>query len=217
MVVTMYSDADLFSAYKQKNRVLGVFWSVTLVYAIVAISMLIYHISLPYASELDGIPKAVTYVCSAVYVVFVFPFMAIKYSRVRKYVTMLSFLSTGLKMTETNYFYTFRQQTLQKDNIDVLSCIFATWSKKKEEWMEREIYADVEKARPDFGGGDLVRYVTQSNILVQYEVLQRHAYDFYEEDEEGNEKPADTATQDTPQTIESEQETTKEETEGEEV
>ena len=28
------------------------------------------------------------------------------------------------------------------------------------------------------------RRETQSNILVQYEVLQKHAYEFYEEDDE---------------------------------
>ncbi|MBR2022906.1 MAG: hypothetical protein IJ996_00120 [Clostridia bacterium] len=184
MTVTIYNDADFLAAYKQKNKVLGVFWGVTLAYLAVCIAMVIFHVSLPYASKLDTIPQAITYVCSALYVIFVFPFMGIKYSRVRKYLTMLSFLSTGLKMTETNYFYTFRSQTLQKDNIDVLSCIFATWSKKREEWLEREVYADVEKSKPEIGEGDLVRYVTQSNILVQYEVLEKHAYEFYEEDDE---------------------------------
>lgn len=184
MLITVYSDADLLSAYKQKNRTLGVFWGITAVYALTCIAMLIYHISLPYASKLAVIPKTITSVLSAVYVVFMFPFMSIKYSRVNKYLKMLSLLSMGLKMTETEYFYTFREKTLQKDNIDVLSCVFATWNKKKEEWLEREIYADTEKAQPAFGGGDLVRYVTQGNILVQYEILQRHAYDFYEEDDE---------------------------------
>lgn len=200
MLVTVYNDADLLSAYKQKNRTLGVFWGITCAYALTCIAMLIYHISLPYASKLDVIPKTITSILSAIYVVVIFPFMSIKYSRVQKYVTMLSFLSTGLKMTETEYFYTFRQQTLQKDNIDVLSCVFATWNKKKEEWFEREIYADMEKEQPDFGGGDLIRYVTQSNILVQYEILQRHAYDFYEEDdektaEETNEKDTEKNTE----------------------
>lgn len=184
MTVTIYNDADLLNAYKQKNRVLGVFWGVTIAYFAICIAMVIFHTSLPYASKLDTIPQAIAYVCSGLYVLFVFPFMSIKYHRVRKYLTMLSFLSTGLKMTETNYFYTFREQTLQKDNIDVVSCIFATWSKKREEWLEREVYADVEKPNPEIGGGDLVRYVTQSNILVQYEILQKHAYDFYEEDDE---------------------------------
>ena len=68
-----------------------------------------------------------------------------------------------------------------------MGCIFAVWSKKKEEWLEREVYADVEKEQPDFGEGDLIRYLTQSNILVQYEILQKHAYEFEYEDDEDDE------------------------------
>ena len=62
---------------------------------------------------------------------------------------------------------------------------------KKQEWMEREAYFDPEKPLPDFGSGDLVRYVTQSNFIIQYEILQRHAYDFeeYIEDDEDEETP----------------------------
>ena len=184
MTITVYNDADLLAAYKQKNKILGIFWAVTLVYVAVCIAMVVYHISLPYGAKEDSIPQTIAYVCSAAYAIFLFPFMGIKYSRVRKYLKMLSFVSTGLKMTETHYFYTFREQKLQKDNIDVLSCIFATWSKKKEEWLEREIYADVEKEKPSFSEGDLVRYVTQSNILLQYEILEKHAYEFEYEDED---------------------------------
>ena len=194
MTVTIYNDADLLAAYKQKNRILCVFWAITLAYLAVCIAMLVYHISLPYGAKEDAIPQAIAYTASALYIIFIFPFMSIKYSRSRKYLTMLSFLSAGLKMTETHYFYTFREQKLQKDNIDVLSCIFATWSKKREEWLEREVYSDVEKPKPEIGEGDLVRYVTQSNILVQYEILQKHAYEFYEEDDEeyeDGEKPQD--------------------------
>lgn len=184
MVVTVYNDADLLSVYKQKNKTLLVFWIVTLVYLAVCIGAVVYHASLPYGSKLDAIPKTVVFVCSALYVAFVFPFMGIKYSRVRKYLRMLRGLSTGLKGAETQYFYTFREQTLQKDNIDVVSCIFAVWDKKKQEWREREVYADAEKPLPEIGSGDLVRYVIQGNILIEYEILQRHAYDFYEEYDE---------------------------------
>ena len=62
--------------------------------------------------------------------------------------------------------------------------MFETWSKKKSEWLEREAYADPEKPLPKLGSGDLVRYVTQSNFIVQYEILERHAYEFSEYDEE---------------------------------
>lgn len=185
-MVSVYHDADYLSALKQKNKLFTIFMVVTLAYAAFCIAWLIYYISLPYADPMQALPKACVYVASALYVLFIFPFMAIKFSRSRRYCKMLFYVSEGLKMEECNYFYRFREKSLQKDNIDVIGCVFATWSRKKQEWMEREAYCDPEKPLPEFGEGDLVRYVTQSNFIVQYEILERHAYDFeeYEEDED---------------------------------
>ena len=62
------------------------------------------------------------------------------------------------------------------------------------EWMEREVYFDIEKEWPDLEQGDLVHYVVQSNFLIRYEVLQRKALTAaelgeddtdYEDEEEG--------------------------------
>ena len=90
---------------------------------------------------------------------------------------------------------------MQKDNVDVTFCLFETWNKKKQEWMEREAYFDVERDLPDFNSGDYVQYVVQSNFLLQYRILERNVYQFeavvddeeeYDEDDEyetdGNEE-----------------------------
>ena len=69
----------------------------------------------------------------------------------------------------------FAEKDLQKECVDVISCVFKTWNKKKQEWMEREVYFDVEKEWPDLEQGDFVHYVVQSNFLIRYEVLQRQA------------------------------------------
>ena len=184
-MISVYSDADYLAVYKQKQKIFGVFMAITLAYLAVCVAMLVYHISLPYNDARDALPKAVTFVLSVVYVVIIFPFMAIKYSRVRRYFKMLGYVSEGLKMEEKNYFYIFREKSLQKDNIDVTGCVFETWSRKKSEWMEREVYFDSEKNLPDFGSGDYVRYIAQSNFIVQYEILERHAYEFSEVSEAG--------------------------------
>lgn len=191
-MISVYNDADLLSAYRQKRKIFYVFLSVTLAYVAFCVAWLIYHISLPYASPRAGLPKALVYVASVLYVVFIFPFMAIKYSRVRKYDRMLTYVSEGLKMEEKNYFYTFREKSLQKDNIDVVGCVFETWSKKKGEWMEREAYFDPEKPMPPFESGDYVRYVTQSNFIVQYEILQKQALEFEEETDEETDEDEET-------------------------
>lgn len=183
-MISVYNDADYLAVYKQKQRIFGVFMASTLAYLLFCVGWLIYYISLPYKDSMQVLPKICVYAASAVYVALIFPFMAIKYGRVRKYFKMLCYVSVGLKTEEKNYFYSFEEQSLQKDNIDVVSCVFETWNKKKREWMDREAYFDPEKPLPDFESGDLVRYIVQSNFIIQYEILGKKVLEFEEYDEE---------------------------------
>ncbi|MBR2646172.1 MAG: hypothetical protein IKD47_01245 [Clostridia bacterium] len=220
MMTSVYNDADLLSVYKQRKKTLGVFWAVTLVYAAFCIAWLIYHISLPYGSSMDILPKIMVYVVTALYVIFIFPFMGIRFSRVNRYYKALVNFSEGLKSEEKNYFYCFEKHSLQKDNIDVTYCVFESWSKKRKEWMDREVYFDVEKPLPDFGSGDHVLYVTQSNFILQYDVLERGVFEFEEVDdeeeyEELSEKAAEETEQRLSETVDSEETKTAEETENE--
>ena len=50
--------------------------------------------------------------------------------------------------------------------------------------MEREAYFDCEKPLPEFGSGDYVQYIVQSNFIVQYRILERGVYKFEEVSEE---------------------------------
>ena len=44
-------------------------------------------------------------------------------------------------------------------------------------------YIDAEKTLPAFESGDLVRYITQSNFIIQYEILQKKVLEIEEIDE----------------------------------
>ncbi len=182
-MVAVYSDADYLAAYKQKQRIWWTFMAVTIAYLAFCVAWLVYYISLPYKDPMQALPKWCVFIVSAIYVIFIYPFMGIKFSRVRKYFKMLSYVSTGLKNEETNYFYCFDEKTLQKDNIDVIACVFETWSKKKSEWLEREAYFDPEMPLPPFESGDYVRYIVQSNFVIEYEILQKKALEFEEVEE----------------------------------
>ena len=182
-MVSVYTDADFLATYKQKQRVWWVFMGVTLFYLAFCIAWLVYYISLPYNDPMQALPKWNVWIGSVLYVVFLFPFMGIKFSRVRKYYKMLTYVSSGLKNEEKNYFYCFEEKSLQKDNIDVIACVFETWSKKKCEWMEREAYFDPEMPLPPFESGDYVHYIVQSNFVIQYEILQKKALEFEEVEE----------------------------------
>lgn len=191
-MISVYRDADYLSAYQQKRRIFYVFALITLVYLGFAVGCVFYHMTLPYADAGQALPRVIVYVVSGIYMAFIFPFMAIKYSRSRRYYKMLGYVSEGLKMEERNYFYCFREKTLQKDNIDVVGCVFETWSRKKQEWLEREAYFDPEKPLPEIESGDLVEYVTQSNFIIQYNIVEKQALEFEEEDEEGSDEETDT-------------------------
>ena len=183
-MTSVYCDADFLAVYKQKQKIFGVFIGVTIAYLAFCVAWLIYFISLPYASPMQFLPKLCVFTASVLYVVFSFPYLAIKGSRVRRYYRLMTYLSGGLKSEEKNYFFTFEKKLLQKDNIDVTGCIFETWNKKKQEWLDREAYWDNEKLLPEFESGDYVKYVVQSNVIVQYEILEKHALEFEVVDED---------------------------------
>ncbi len=187
-MISVYSDADYLSAYSQKRRIFYGFLLITLLYAMFAASMVIYQTTLPYADERQAIPRACTYVASVAYMAFAFPYLGVKYSRIRRYCKMLGHVSESIKMEEINYFYCFKEKSKQQDNIDVVGCVFETWSKKKQEWLEREAYFDVEKPLPKIESGDLVEYITQSNFIVQYNIIEKQALEFEEEYEDEKEE-----------------------------
>ncbi len=183
-MTSVYTDADYLSAYKQKQKLWWIFVSVTAVYLAICIGLLIYHISLPYASPKGTLPKWTAYILSGIYMIFTFPYIAIKYSRVRRYVRLLSYISLGLKQEESNYFYCFDDKPLPKDNVDVNAVVFEIWDKKKREWREREVYFDVEKALPPFESGDVIHYILQGQFIIQYKIVKKHAIEFEEVEED---------------------------------
>ena len=189
-MTNVYSDKDFQQAHQQKNKVLYLFLGVLAVYLAICIACLCYHISLPYKDPKSEIAKAIVYVASVAFIGFTFPYMGIKFRRVSKYYAMLRGISEVIKNEERNYFVKFEKCDVQKDDVDAISCVFMTWNRKKQEWMRRECYFDIEKPLPDFNRGDLVRYITQSNFILQYEILEKSVMEIEEineYDEYGNE------------------------------
>ena len=179
----VYTDADYLAAYKQRSKLLGAFIWVTVFYVLFCVGWLIYYINLPYKDPMQALPQTCVYIISVLYVIFAFVFMGIPFARANRYYNMLTSISTGMKDVEKNYFYLFEELYKQKNNVDMVGCIFETWNKKKCEWMDRAVYWDKELELPDFEMGDYIRYIVHSNIVVEYEILQRHALEFVEVDE----------------------------------
>ena len=109
MMTSVYNDNDLYELYKQKQKILGVFWIVTAVYAVLCGVCLGFYISLPYKDPMQTPIQLIVYLLTAPYVAFLFPYMGIKYSRVRRYYKALVQMSLSRKNLETHYFYKFNK------------------------------------------------------------------------------------------------------------
>ena len=195
-MTSVYSDADYEAVLKQKRTLLAVFWALTAAYLAWCVGWLIYYTTLPVYPEIDRVlPQVCVYAATGIYIVFVVPFIGIKYNRVNKYCKMVELLSVGTKNVEENYFMGFYKKQLQKDSVDVISCVFRTWNKKSRDWSEREVYFDNEQDWPELERGDYVRYVVQANFIIQYEILRAGAM---QEDVEKGLIPKDMLEEDRP-------------------
>ena len=166
----VYDDKDLVSAYRQKKKIFYIYIAVLLVYLVLCVACLVYYLNTPYNSTDQTAPKWIVWVASCLFVIFSYVFLAIKYQRVRKYYKLISYLSVGLKAVNNSYFLRYETPEL-KDNVDNYVLMMSEWSKKKSEYLDRKIYCDKEKPLPEFKCGDKVRYLTQGNVIVGYEVV----------------------------------------------
>ena len=183
-MVSVYNDAYFLKTYKQKRRIFWFFMAVTFAYLLFSAACWIYYMGLPYGASKAKPMKWSVYIATVAYILFAFPYLAINWSRVKRYYRMLTYVSEGMKNEEKNYFYCFDEKSLQKDNIDVMSCVFETWNKKKQEWREREAWFDPEMPLPDFDSGDYVQYIVQSNFVIQYNIITKKALEFEEVDDD---------------------------------
>ena len=60
---------------------------------------------------------------------------------------------------------------INKDGVDMKSLIFIEWNKYKNDYFERKVLVFYEKPFPEFAEKATVRYVTQGNVLISYEIL----------------------------------------------
>lgn len=124
----------------------------------------------PYEDPMQPVPIWIVCVASCVFVIFSYIFLGIKFQRARKYYKIVSYLSVGMKQVNNSTFLRYEEPEL-KDSVDYYVLIMSEWSKKKSEYMDRKIYCDKEKPRPEFASGDAVCYLTQGNVMVEYEVV----------------------------------------------
>lgn len=167
----LYSDADYWNAYLQRRKILGVFSGVTGVCLAGFVVLTVFYTQLPYQDPAGPWLIAATCVLVGLYMMFAFPFMGIKFKRCNAYCKMLKFISVGLKEHSVLPFIDI-EDWVTRDNVDCNVAVFAIKNIKKEELLRRLIYVDGEKEFPPFEVGKLVSFISQGNLLIEYEILE---------------------------------------------
>ena len=169
-MIEIYRDEDLYNAVKQQRRILGIYFAVIALFLAGLAALLTVYLFLPYNSPNGTWVIVGTSVWTALFIAFSFPYMGISYKRCHAYVKMLRFISLGLKESMTAPFAGIEDWTTH-DGVDVNVAEFNVPNRKREEEMVRQVYVDGEKDFPPFEEGHSVRFVTQGNLLISYEIL----------------------------------------------
>ena len=77
----------------------------------------------------------------------------------------------GIKEKFTGSFIEYDETIIEKDGVEFKSLVFLEWNKYKNDFFERKVYVFSEKPLPQIEVGKNVKYITQSNVLLGYEIL----------------------------------------------
>lgn len=170
-MTTYFDVTELDRVKKQRKICLAIYFTVLALYVLGSVADFVWYRLLPYRSPQIGAVKAVQYSVTAVFVIFSFIFLGIVFKRVNKYYKLCYNLVNGLKETYTGSFFEYDETRQVKDGVDFKSLVFIEWNKYKNDFFERKVLVFEEKPFPEIPESANVRYITQGNVLLEYEIL----------------------------------------------
>lgn len=165
-----FFESELDDAIVQRKKVLRIYFITLAVYLAISVGFIVYFCTLPYASEKITTVKVLHHVLTGMYAIFSLIYLGIAYKRVNSYCKLLNNLKTGLKETSVGSFFEYDETIQNKEGVDCKALIFLQWNKYKNEYFERKVLVLNEKEYPEFKEQQTVKYVTQGNVLVSYEI-----------------------------------------------
>lgn len=171
-----FTEQEYFNADKQRKNCLLVYCATAVVFLLVSVLNYIIFASQPYGSNKLNFIKAIQFTISAIYVVFSFLFLGIKYKRVNKYSKFCKRLIKGKKQTSELDFFEFDDRVTMLDGVECKTIIFLEWNEYKKIYFERKVLVFYEKEFPQIPENAFVKMVTQGNFLISYEVLEIREY-----------------------------------------
>ena len=171
-MITYFTDDIHEKAERQRKKCLFIYLIILGAYLISSGCILAWYMTLPYMSPKISTVKWVQYPLTVVFVILSFIYLAIPYKRVNKYCKLCRQLKTGLREKFTGRFFEYSEGLESKDGVDCKSLIFIEWNKYKNTSFERKVLVFYELPFPQIPIDATLSYVTQGNVLIEYEILE---------------------------------------------
>ena len=143
------------------------------IYVAVSGVLFAWYLTLPYGSLKVKVVKGIEYPLTVIFVIISFIYLSIPYRRVNKFYKLCKNVKTGLRESFSGKFFEYDSFLTQKDGVDFKSLVFIEWNKYKNKYFERKVLVFYEFPFPEIEEGAMVEYVTQGNVLVEYEIIEK--------------------------------------------
>ena len=167
-----FHEEEYTSAKEQRKKTLIIFYVILSIYLLASIAFVIYYTTLPYKSPIINDIKTIHHVITAVMSIFSMLYLGIAFKRVNRFYRMMFNLKTGLKETTIATFLRYDETPQEKDGVDCKALIFSEWNKYKKDYYERKVLVLEEKEYPEFTENQTIKFVTQGNLLISYEIIE---------------------------------------------
>lgn len=163
---------EYYQIKKEKNKILLIYFIILAIYLVVSGFCIAWYLVQPYMSDEIWKIKLVHYSITAIFVVFSCLYFGIKFKLVNRYYKLCYEMSIGNKETYEGNFLEYSEHKEDKDGVETKSLVFLEWNKYKSEYFERKVYVPYGKPFPELKENQTVKYVTQGNFLIAYEIQE---------------------------------------------
>ncbi|MBQ9734744.1 MAG: hypothetical protein IJV95_02675 [Clostridia bacterium] len=170
-MVEYFLEKHYLDAKKQRKTTLNIYFMIMGLYLIASVALYWWYRTLPYLHSNITTVKIIHYSLTAIAVIFSFIYLGIPYKRVNRYYKLTYNLMTGIRETSTGSFFEYDETLQDKDGVDFKSLVFIEWNKYKNDFFERKVLVFDEMPFPELKENQNVKYITQGNVLISYEIL----------------------------------------------
>ncbi len=170
-MIEYFKEEQYKNAKAQCKKVLAIYFIVLALYLVASGFIFWWYLIQPYKSPVITKIKFIQHPLTVLFLIFSFIYLGIPYKRVRRFYKMTYYLMTGIRETSTGSFFEYDETLQDKDGVDFKSLVFLEWNKYKNDFFERKVLVFDEMPFPELEQNQNVKYITQGNVLISYEIL----------------------------------------------